>query len=353
MKNFQKMQYPFDDDKEVKIDEIDDMEEIYPYFFNDKSIAVLGCSRTEWETLFRHTVQMGHMAKKKYAYFVWDTDEFIKIKLNNYDIEESKYCRNILDRYKIGQCLPLLETPYNTLLSFCYLDVPVQMYVSPGNENDPKNRTNETSRIIPYISHENPSCIPLISNFKENVFCHATLQLNMGNKNNSFYVRDVISYCSAHGFKGVVFHCGKMTNKTFEQTVNNMFENIVEGLSQVDMIFSKFLLETPAGQNGEVLDNIFDFIKFVKKVRKVNKNIQVCVDTCHVFQCGYDPLFYMMKLIDENVPIGLVHLNDSVKSLGSRIDRHAAPGQGKIPPSFLKDIAKLCKKLEIPAVYEC
>lgn len=347
------MEYPFEESKEPNISEIEGMESMYPYFFDNERIAVIGCIKEEWETLFRHTIQMGHMTKRKKAYFVWDEEEHISVKLKDYEIEISQPCRESLDRYGIGQCLPLLETPYNTLMSFCHLNVPVQMYVSPANPDDSRNSTNELSRIIPYISHENPSCLPLISNFNENVFCHATLQLNMGNKNNAYYVRDVISYCSAHGFKGVVFHCGKTTNKTVEQTIENMFENILNGMDQVRMIVSKFLLETPAGQNGEVLDDIFSFINFVKKLRKNNTNIEVCVDTCHVFQAGYDPVYYILKLLEENVPIGLVHFNDSVKSIGSGVDRHASPGKGKIPPSFLRDVAKICKNAKIPAIYEC
>ncbi len=64
----------------------------------------------------------------------------------------------------------------------------------------------------------------------------------------------------------------------------------------------------------------------------------VCVDTCHVFAAGY-PLGTekeykaTMRSLDQTVGLKLVkafHLNDSVKPLGSRVDRHAHIGKGMI-----------------------
>lgn len=347
------MEYPFENSIEATIELPDELDNrFYPYYLGENFIAVLGCDKEEWNVLFNHTIQLGHILQKRKAYFVWD-EKRIKVNLSDYQMEINEPNMEKLNEYGVGFCVPLIETPYNTLSSFCYLGTPIQMFVSPANENDQKNKTNSTSRIIPYISATNPSCVPLISDFNGNVFCHATLQINTGNKNNEFYIGNLISYCSAHGFKGVVFHCGRKTNKTTEQTLENMYDNILSGLDKVRMIYSKFLLETPAGQEGEVLSNIYDFIKFVRKLRRVNTNVEVCVDTCHVFACGYDPYFYIKKLQKEQIPIGLVHVNDSKGKFNSRVDRHEKPGEGKIPCSWLEDTVRLCKNSNIPMVYEC
>ena len=345
--------YPFDESIYPSIDKIDDCEFFYPYYVSRSYVAVLGCSSSKWHILFKHLLQMAHILNKEKFYFVWSNDKKAKFFTTDFHREVQYPCRDELNEYNVGMCLPLMETPFNTLNHFCYLSCPIQMYVSPPNPEDPRNDTSEKSRIIPYINATNPSCVSLVSNFHNNVFCHATLQLNMGNKNNAYYVKNVISYCSAHGFKGVVFHCGKKTNKTELQTYENMFDNIINGLSDVRMIHSKFLLETPAGQEGEVLCDIDLFIKFVRKLRKHTDNVEVCVDTCHVFQAGYDPYYYIIKLLKEDIPIGLVHLNDSKCEYNRRVDRHAAPGTGFIPVSFLKDVAILCNQMKIPVVYEC
>lgn len=345
--------YPYEEDRIPSISFIENLEHKGPFYFSANSIVAIGCSKKEWKILFRHAIQMGHMMRKIRACFMWSSDDRFFYEISDYDREINYSCRDELNEFGIGQCLPFIETPYQTLLSHCYMSTPVQMYVSPPNPEDPKNRENHTSRIIPIIDARNPSCVPLITNFHSNVFCHATLQLNMGNKNNAYYVKNVVSYCSAHGFKGVVFHCGTKSNKTDEQTIENMFENIIEGLSQVRMIYSKFLLETPSGEKNEMLYEIRSFIDFVRRLRNFNENVEVCVDTCHVFQCGYDPFYYIEELINENIPIGLVHFNDSLNDIGRKVDRHASPGTGKIPVSFLKDVARLCNHMNIPMVYEC
>jgi deoxyribonuclease-4 len=64
----------------------------------------------------------------------------------------------------------------------------------------------------------------------------------------------------------------------------------------------------------------------------------VCVDTCHIFAAGY-PIStekdyrVTMRSLDQTVGVKLVkaiHVNDSVKPLGSRVDRHAHIGRGMI-----------------------
>jgi deoxyribonuclease-4 len=66
--------------------------------------------------------------------------------------------------------------------------------------------------------------------------------------------------------------------------------------------------------------------------------IGICLDTCHVFAAGYDirtPETYEATIAEFDRLIGLdklkaIHLNDSKKGLGSRVDRHHHIGQGEI-----------------------
>ena len=71
---------------------------------------------------------------------------------------------------------------------------------------------------------------------------------------------------------------------------------------------------------------------------RIRIGLGVCIDTCHMFAAGY-PLSTekeykaTMRALDKTVGLKLVrafHLNDSVKPLGSRVDRHAHIGRGMI-----------------------
>ncbi len=99
----------------------------------------------------------------------------------------------------------------------------------------------------------------------------------------------------------------------------------------------KILLETTAGQ-GKGLGNKFHHFKTIIDKIKDKERIGICFDTAHSFAAGYD--FTTKKKYDEmwekfDDTIGLkylfaFHLNDTDKNLGSRVDRHAHIGKGKI-----------------------
>ena len=83
------------------------------------------------------------------------------------------------------------------------------------------------------------------------------------------------------------------------------------------------------------------------------KKCKICVDTCHVFASGYDPLIYLTN-IQYNHPgsIALVHFNDSKGEKGCRKDRHAFPGDGHIGIDKMREIAEWCVEHKIPMIYE-
>ena len=95
------------------------------------------------------------------------------------------------------------------------------------------------------------------------------------------------------------------------------------------------LLETMAGKGSEVGGRFEELRRIMDGVRLPEK-LGVCLDTCHVYDAGYDIVNHLDDVLDEfDSVIGLeylkaVHLNDSMNPAGSHKDRHAKIGEGSL-----------------------
>lgn len=95
------------------------------------------------------------------------------------------------------------------------------------------------------------------------------------------------------------------------------------------------LLETMAGKGSEVGRNFEELREILDRVT-LSEHMGVCLDTCHVWDGGYDIVNHLDEVVAEfDRVIGLnrlkaIHLNDSLNPLGAHKDRHARIGQGHI-----------------------
>ncbi len=95
------------------------------------------------------------------------------------------------------------------------------------------------------------------------------------------------------------------------------------------------LLETMSGKGTEIGSTFAELRQIIDRVTRRDR-IGVCLDTCHVYDAGYDivnDLDGVLQDFDRNIGLEnllAIHLNDSSNPLGSRKDRHAAIGKGTI-----------------------
>jgi deoxyribonuclease-4 len=95
------------------------------------------------------------------------------------------------------------------------------------------------------------------------------------------------------------------------------------------------LLETMAGKGTEIGRTFGELASIIGKIRHESK-MGVCLDTCHVFDGGYDiknGLDEILAKFDQELGLTrlkAVHVNDSLNAIGSHKDRHAKIGQGHI-----------------------
>ena len=112
---------------------------------------------------------------------------------------------------------------------------------------------------------------------------------------------------------------------------------IVEALDSVlwNGMNTKVLLETMAGKGTEI-GRSFEELQNIISSSKYGDNIYVCLDTCHIFEAGYDIVNDLDGVLEKfDKVIGLeklqaIHLNDSKNPLGARKDRHEKIGEGSL-----------------------
>ena len=117
------------------------------------------------------------------------------------------------------------------------------------------------------------------------------------------------------------------------------------------------LLETMAGKGSEVGRNFEEIRKIIDNV-ELNDKLGVCLDTCHVWDGGYDIVNNLDGVLEEfDRIIGLerlkaVHLNDSLNPLGAHKDRHAKIGEGYIGLDALINVINHPYLNELPFILE-
>lgn len=117
------------------------------------------------------------------------------------------------------------------------------------------------------------------------------------------------------------------------------------------------LLETMAGKGSEVGKTFEELQSIIEKVKFQDK-VGVCLDTCHVWDGGYDIVDHLDDVLEEfDRVIGLerlkaIHSNDSQNPLGARKDRHAKLGEGKIGLPAFKRIASHPALSGLPFILE-
>ncbi|MDD7399310.1 MAG: deoxyribonuclease IV, partial [Firmicutes bacterium] len=129
------------------------------------------------------------------------------------------------------------------------------------------------------------------------------------------------------------FHPGSHVGQGIETGVTQISETLNAILSPEQT--TTVLLETMAGKGSEVGSHFEELREILDRVT-LSDLMGVCLDTCHVFDAGYDIVNDLDGVLTEfDRVIGLnrlkaVHINDSIFGLSSHKDRHAKIGEGKI-----------------------
>ena len=147
---------------------------------------------------------------------------------------------------------------------------------------------------------------------------------------------DEMQRCEALGLDRLNFHPGSHLRKiSAEESMDRIAESINMALEHTQGVTA--VIENTAGQ-GSNLGFSFHHLNYIISRVEDKSRVGVCIDTCHAFTAGYDLVGHAacertFAEFDEVVGFDYLrgmHLNDSLKGQGSRVDRHAPLGDGEI-----------------------
>lgn len=195
----------------------------------------------------------------------------------------------------------------------------------------------------------------------EVILAHAPYTLNLCSKDEKIRVfakntmRDDLERMQYVPGNYYNFHPGSHVGQGVEEGI----KFIVSALDEVitDELNTTVLLETMAGKGSEV-GSKFEEIAEIMNKSKAGDKLGVCLDTCHVYDAGYDIVNNLDSVLDEfDKVIGLeklkaIHINDDKNPFGSHKDRHEKIGKGSIGTEAFERIINHPKLRELPFYLE-
>ncbi|WP_373439162.1 deoxyribonuclease IV [Metamycoplasma equirhinis] len=176
---------------------------------------------------------------------------------------------------------------------------------------------------------------------QEDIVIHAPYIINPANPEKSKFainfMIDEIDRMQKINAKYIVLHPGSSMKYSRIDALNTLIDSLKEIINKTKN--ATICLETMAGKGSQICTN-FEDIKYV--IDKVgSKRVAICLDTCHVWDAGYDIKDYenFKKYLISNhflEHIKVIHLNDSMNEKAAKKDRHANIGKGFIGLETLK-----------------
>nr|WP_302830417.1 deoxyribonuclease IV [uncultured Bacteroides sp.] len=191
---------------------------------------------------------------------------------------------------------------------------------------------------------------------------HDSYLINLGHPEEEGLIKsraaflDEMQRCEELGLELLNFHPGSHLNKIpVEACLNKVAESINITLDKTQNVTA--VIENTAGQGSNVGNEFWQLRYIIDRVEDKSR-VGVCLDTCHTYTAGYDIVNdYDKVFADFDSTVGFnylrgIHLNDSKKALGSRVDRHDSIGKGLIGMDFFKRFMKDERFNGLPIILE-
>ncbi len=213
-----------------------------------------------------------------------------------------------------------------------------------------------------------------IATFKENreksgispdyILPHDSYLINLGSpdaegleKSRKSFLEEM-QRCEQLGLKMLNFHPGSHLKQiTLEECLTRIAESINQALDKTSGVSA--IIENTAGQGSNVGFSFQHLAYIIDKVEDKSR-VGICIDTCHTYSAGYDlktETGYQRAWTEFDNEVGFkylraIHLNDTKKDLGSRVDRHESIGKGLLGMEFFERFMKDPRFDNMPLILE-
>lgn len=183
------------------------------------------------------------------------------------------------------------------------------------------------------------------------VVAHAAYLINLASptkelsEKSTEALRIEIERCEALGISGLVLHPGSHGSTSEEEGLKRAAVALDKVHRATKGFRTRILLETSAGQGSSICVSFASIGSLIGRTKDPER-LGVCVDTCHIFAAGYelrnDEGYEKTRTeLEEQVGCSRVlciHINDSKKDFGTRVDRHEHIGKGFIGEDGLRRV---------------
>lgn len=251
---------------------------------------------------------------------------------------------------------------------------------SGGVENAPQNANEIGAKAFAFFTKNQrqwfsaPLPIASIRKFRDNcekydykpfqILPHDSYLINLGNPDKDALLKsrtafvDEMERCSQLGLDRLNFHPGSHLNQISEEGCLKLIaESVNIALDETKGVIA--VLENTAGQ-GTNMGHKFEHLKYIIDLVEDKSRVGVCIDTCHSFTAGYDVktdegFEATFRHFDEVVGLQYLkgmHINDSKKDFGTRVDRHESMGLGYLGLDIFNRIVNDSRFDNMPLILE-
>ena len=197
------------------------------------------------------------------------------------------------------------------------------------------------------------------------VVAHASYLVNVASPDRTLRARSIdglgeeLRLAASLGIPCLVLHPGSHRGDGERRGLRRASRGIDEALAASGAAGTQLLLETTAGQ-GSALGRTFEELARMIELCRAGDRLGVCFDTCHAFAAGYDVrtrsafdgTFERFDRVIGLERLKVFHVNDSLRGLGSGVDRHAHIASGSIGREAFSLLVNDGRFLDRPMILE-